>query len=84
MAVNERPMTMAEALRDAMRIAMQRDPTVFLLGEDIGIEGGFGGGFTVTLGLPSEFGMSASSTPQFPRALSSEPQRVPRWRACDR
>ncbi len=49
-------MTMAEALRDAMRIAMQRDPAVFLLGEDIGIQGGFGGGFTVTLGLSDEFG----------------------------
>ena len=33
-----------------------RDPTVFLLGEDIGVPGGFGGGFTVTLGLSDEFG----------------------------
>jgi pyruvate dehydrogenase E1 component beta subunit len=47
---------MAEALRDAMRLAMRRDPGVFLLGEDIGIAGGFGGGFTVTLGLSEEFG----------------------------
>jgi pyruvate dehydrogenase E1 component beta subunit len=51
-----RPMGMAEALRDAMRIAMRTDPTVFLLGEDIGVSGGFGGGFTVTLGLAEEFG----------------------------
>ena len=29
---------------------------VFLLGEDIGVPGGFGGGFTVTLGLSDEFG----------------------------
>ena len=49
-------MGMAEALRDAMRIAMATDPTVFLLGEDIGVPGGFGGGFTVTLGLSDEFG----------------------------
>ncbi len=49
-------MGMAEALRDAMRIAMATDPTVFLLGEDIGVPGGFGGGFTVTLGLSEEFG----------------------------
>ena len=49
-------MGMAEALRDAMRIAMRTDPTVFLLGEDIGVPGGFGGGFTVTLGLSEEFG----------------------------
>jgi pyruvate dehydrogenase E1 component beta subunit len=51
-----REMTMAEALRDAMRLAMRDDPHVFLLGEDIGIPGGFGGGFTVTLGLSEEFG----------------------------
>jgi len=47
---------MAEALRDALRIAMRSDPNVFLLGEDIGVPGGFGGGFTVTLGLSDEFG----------------------------
>ena len=51
-----RTIGMAEALRDAMRIAMKEDPTVFLIGEDIGIQGGFGGGFTVTLGLSDEFG----------------------------
>src|SRR5437899_252340 len=34
-----------------MRLAMRRDSSVFLLGQDIGIPGGFGGGFTVTLGL---------------------------------
>jgi pyruvate/2-oxoglutarate/acetoin dehydrogenase E1 component len=47
---------MAEALRAAMRLAMRQDPSIFLLGEDIGISGGFGGGFTVTLGLSEEFG----------------------------
>jgi 2-oxoisovalerate dehydrogenase E1 component len=54
--VSSRMMTMAEALRDAMRLAMRHDPSVFLLGEDIGVTGGFGGGFTVTLGLSDEFG----------------------------
>ncbi len=54
--MNVREMTMAEALRDAMRVAFAKDPTVFLIGEDIGIPGGFGGGFTVTLGLSDEFG----------------------------
>jgi pyruvate/2-oxoglutarate/acetoin dehydrogenase E1 component len=49
-------MSMAEALRDGMRVAMKSDPTIFLLGEDIGVSGGFGGGFTVTLGLSDEFG----------------------------
>jgi pyruvate dehydrogenase E1 component beta subunit len=54
--MTSRMMTMAEALRDAMRLAMERDPYVFILGEDVGITGGFGGGFTVTLGLSEEFG----------------------------
>jgi pyruvate/2-oxoglutarate/acetoin dehydrogenase E1 component len=51
-----REMTMVEALRDALRIAMRSDPRVFLIGEDLGTPGGFGGGFTVTLGLADEFG----------------------------
>jgi len=49
-------MSIAEALRQAIREEMQRDPRVFCIGEDIGIEGGFGGAFTVTLGLSEEFG----------------------------
>ena len=56
MTTNAVEMTMAEALRDAMRLAMREDPDVFLLGEDLGVQGGFGGGFTVTLGLSEEFG----------------------------
>jgi pyruvate/2-oxoglutarate/acetoin dehydrogenase E1 component len=39
-----------------MREEMARDPRVFLIGEDIGIQGGFGGAFTVTLGLSDELG----------------------------
>jgi pyruvate/2-oxoglutarate/acetoin dehydrogenase E1 component len=39
-----------------MRLAMRRDPSVFIIGEDIGVSGGFGGGFSVTLGLSDEFG----------------------------
>jgi pyruvate dehydrogenase E1 component beta subunit len=49
-------MTIAEALREGIREEMRRDPTVFCLGEDIGVSGGFGGAFTVTLGLSDEFG----------------------------
>ena len=49
-------MSIAEALRQAIREEMQRDPRVFCIGEDIGIDGGFGGAFTVTLGLSEEFG----------------------------
>lgn len=49
-------MSIAEALREAIREEMRRDERVFCLGEDIDIEGGFGGAFTVTLGLSKEFG----------------------------
>ena len=49
-------MSIAEALREGIREEMRRDPTVFCLGEDIGVPGGFGGAFTVTLGLSEEFG----------------------------
>ncbi len=51
-----RKLTMVEALREALREEMRRDERVILLGEDIGVEGGFGGAFTVTLGLEKEFG----------------------------
>ena len=54
--MSKRVMTIVEALRDALRLAMRRDPSVFLLGEDIDVPGGFGGAFTVTLGLSEEFG----------------------------
>jgi pyruvate dehydrogenase E1 component beta subunit len=46
-------MTLAEALRDALRLKVAEDPSVYLLGEDIGKLGGF---FRVTAGLQSEFG----------------------------
>lgn len=49
-------MTIAEALRQAIREEMRRDERVFCIGEDIGVTGGFGGAFTVTLGLSEEFG----------------------------
>lgn len=49
-------MTIAEALREAIREEMRRDERVFCIGEDIDIDGGFGGAFTVTLGLSKEFG----------------------------
>jgi pyruvate dehydrogenase E1 component beta subunit len=48
-----REITYAEALREALRQAMQSDPTVFLMGEDIGV---YGGAFGVTAGLVDEFG----------------------------
>ena len=49
-------MTKAESLRLTIRQEMERDKKVFCIGEDIGIKGGFGGAFTVTLGLSEQFG----------------------------
>lgn len=49
-------MSIAEALREGIREEMRRDERVFCIGEDIDIPGGFGGAFTVTLGLSKEFG----------------------------
>jgi len=54
--MSNRRMSMVEALREAIREEMRRDETVFVLGEDVGIPKGFGGAFTVTLGLSDEFG----------------------------
>src|SRR6478735_12010412 len=45
--------TYREALRAALRDAMQRDDRVFLMGEDVGR---YGGSFAVSLGLLEEFG----------------------------
>lgn len=46
-------MTYAEAIRAALSEEMRRDPSVFMLGEDIGI---YGGAFAVTRGMLDEFG----------------------------
>jgi len=46
-------MTFAHAIRASLREAMEVDPTVFMLGEDIGV---YGGAFGVTDGLLAEFG----------------------------
>lgn len=42
-----------EALNDALREEMQRDSSIFILGEDVGF---YGGAFKVTEGLFAEFG----------------------------
>lgn len=48
-----RELTYAEAVRDAMAVAMEHDERVFLMGEDIGV---YGGAFGVTSGLLDRFG----------------------------
>jgi len=46
-------MTYREAISGALREALQSDPKVFLMGEDIG---GYGGSYAVTRGFLKEFG----------------------------
>ena len=45
--------TYLDAISQALREEMRRDPTVFLMGEDIGV---FGGAFKITRGFVEEFG----------------------------
>jgi pyruvate/2-oxoglutarate/acetoin dehydrogenase E1 component len=61
--MSERRLGIVEALKEGIVEEMRRDPRVFLIGEDIGIPGGWGGAFTVTLGLEKEFGDRMINTP---------------------
>ncbi len=45
--------TYRDAVREALREALQNDPRVFLMGEDVGH---YGGCFAVSRGLLAEFG----------------------------
>jgi pyruvate dehydrogenase E1 component beta subunit len=67
MAVTTRTLTYREAINEAIRLEMRRDPTVVLMGEDVaggaGIghieaQGAWGGPLGVTKSLVSEFGRS--------------------------
>jgi len=46
-------MNVIQAVNDALRVEMRRDPSVVVLGEDVGM---FGGVFRATAGLQQEFG----------------------------
>ncbi|MGA2479472.1 MAG: alpha-ketoacid dehydrogenase subunit beta [Spirochaetia bacterium] len=61
--MSTRRLGVVEALREGIAEELRRDPTVFLIGEDIGIPGGWGGAFTVTLGLEKEFADRMMNTP---------------------
>ena len=56
-------LSIAESLREGIAEEMRRDPTVFCMGEDIAVPGGWGGAFTVTLGLEKEFPDRMLNTP---------------------
>ncbi|MFN6999103.1 pyruvate dehydrogenase complex E1 component subunit beta [Elioraea tepidiphila] len=48
-----KPITVREALRDAMALEMRRDPDVFLMGEEVGQ---YQGAYKISQGLLDEFG----------------------------
>jgi len=52
-AVESKQVTFLEAIRQALFEEMERDPTVVMIGEDIGV---YGGAFKVTAGLLERFG----------------------------
>jgi pyruvate dehydrogenase E1 component beta subunit len=56
-------LSIAESLREGISEEMQRDKSVFCMGEDIGVPGGWGGAFTVTLGLEKQFPDRMLDTP---------------------
>ena len=58
-----RQLSIAESLREGIAEEMRRDTSVFCLGEDIAVPGGWGGAFTVTLGLEQEFPDRMLNTP---------------------
>jgi len=58
-----RRLSIAESLREGIAEEMRRDSAVFCLGEDIAVPGGWGGAFTVTLGLEQEFSDRMLNTP---------------------
>ena len=62
-ASDTRRLGIAEALREGIAEEMAADPRVFCIGEDIGVPGGWGGAFTVTLGLEKKFSDRMINTP---------------------
>jgi TPP-dependent pyruvate/acetoin dehydrogenase alpha subunit/pyruvate/2-oxoglutarate/acetoin dehydrogenase E1 component len=59
----KRRLGIAEALREGIAEAMAADPAVICIGEDIAVRGGWGGAFTVTLGLEERFADRLINTP---------------------
>ena len=63
-----RTITFTQILRETLEAEMRRDPSVFLMGEDIGV---YGGAFGVTRGLIAEFGAErVRDTPISEQALT--------------
>ena len=75
-------MNYAEAIAEALKLEMRRDPNIYIAGEDVGK---FGGSFGVTgYGVFKEFGRTGCSTRPSPRRPSSAMRSARRRRDCGR
>ena len=52
----DRIISIADSIRETLHSELGSDPSLILLGEDVGVPGGFGGAFGVYQGLAEEFG----------------------------
>ena len=52
----DRVISIADSIRETLHSELGSDPSLILLGEDVGVPGGFGGAFGVYQGLAEEFG----------------------------
>jgi pyruvate/2-oxoglutarate/acetoin dehydrogenase E1 component len=72
-----RVISVAEALNEALKEEMRRNPLVFAIGEDIGRMGGL---FRVTSGLADEFGTHrVIDTPISEAAIAGAASERPSW-----
>ena len=69
--------TFVEAIRQGIWEEMERDPTVFVIGEDVGA---YGGAFKVTDGLIEEFGWIFAHNSHTRKQGGHAPSRHPRTR----
>ena len=53
---SDRVISIADSIRETLHSELGSDPSLVLLGEDVGVPGGFGGAFGVYQGLAEEFG----------------------------
>ena len=71
--------TYLQALNEALKLEMERDENIFILGEDVGQ---FGGCFGVTQDFSTSSAKTGSRTPPSPRAPSWARPPGPPPRAC--
>jgi hypothetical protein len=68
--------TMREAISQALMEEMDRDPAVFIMGEEVGV---WGGTYAVTKGFYDKYGATASKIHPSQRTPSSAARLARRW-----